>query len=1200
MHRNSHSKGASWVLTVAALGLLVALLLLQTPQTHAQQLHDVTVPSLQVVNVDGTSLILIYNELLDESSTPATTDYSVVVGSAAAANPSSVAVRGAEVALTLSTGAAMGDTVTLSYTKGTNPVKDLAGNEAVAETNRPVTNHTGATNDRPVFSSETITLTVDENTASGMNVGSAITVTGNTAGDTLTYSFPSTFFIFTIDSTGQVKTASALDFETVPSHVVPLYVRDNKGPTGGNDSIFDDSIKVTINVNDVNEPPVIGTVLLEGDRQEGTPTSQVLATYTANDPESGDTLTWSLGGADANDFTIGSQNGELRFSAVPDYESPADQDTNNAYHVTVQVSDGKNAQGGTDTTVDDTVDVTITVVNVNEAPEITSRGSTHTSISEPEGTSTTEILATYVADDPESGDTLSWTLSGDDAGDFNITPTGFLGELKFKAVPNFESPADNGGDNVYNVTVNVRDSKINTPGNTNGNSDSAVDDSINVVVTVTNEDEAGTLTLPGTITAGQAVTATLTDPDGNVSSESWVWSISDTQGGTFTPISGATFNPYTPVAADLGKYLKAAVTYMDPHGSGKTATSAASGPVQRGNVEPSFSSMTATRSVNENSAAGVNVGAAVSATPGDSDPLQYTLSGTDALSFDIVSTSGQIQTRSGVTYNYEAKSSYSVTVNVRDNRDSAGNTDSDDDDSITVTINLSNVDEPGTVTIAGVEEGGQELTASVTDIDGTVSSPTWQWARGASASGTFAPISGATNSTYTAVAADVNRYLRATASYTDPQGSGKSANAVTGRISASNNEPEFDDDSATRSVPENSGANVNVGSPVSTTDDDGDTLTYSLSGTDASSFTIDSGTGQIKTKNGITYNFESRFFYSVTVHVRDSKDAAGNANNSNDDDITVSINLTDVNEQPTIETTQTSISVAENQTSVLDYDAHDPDNDNNEAHDSANTLTWSVESADDGGFFEIGSTSGVLTFKNAPNFEDKQDAGNDNVYNVTVTVTDNGIDGARGSSNHLSVSKSLAVTVTDVNETPTLTSAPSSATFDENATGVVGTYIATDPDATTGTMIWDLMGNDAGDFNITSTVNGTAELTFKNSPDYERPDDTGSNNVYDITVRVRDNGSPTLEDTQAVAVTVNDLNETPVITGNAGPSFAEIEFDHTATASELVIGTYTATDDDNADNTGRPDHRVRRDGHGRGPLQRSTASTGVLSFSIEP
>ena len=442
----------------------------------------------------------------------------------------------------------------------------------------------------------------------------------------------------------------------------------------------------------------------------------------------------------------------------------------------------------------------------------------------------------------------------------------------------------------------------------------------------------------------------------------------------------------------------------------------------------------------------------------------------------------------------------------------------------------------------------------------------------------------------------------AKASYTDPQGSGKSASAVTGRISASNDEPEFDETSpASREFPENSGGSVNVGSPVAASDDDNDTLTYSFgTGGDESLFTIDSGTGQIKTKSGQNYNYESTSaILDVSVRVRDSKDAAGNPNTLTDDTINVIISLTDVNEQPAIDTTQTAISVAENQTSVLTYAASDVDNENNEAHDSANTLTWSVESADDGGFFEIGSSSGVLTFKNAPNFEDKQDAGNDNVYNVTVTVTDNGIDGNRGASNHLSISKSLAVTVTDVNETPTITSGPSTATFDENATGVIATYVATDPDATTGTMSWDLQGNDAGDFNITSNVNGTAELTFKSSPDYEGPDDTGGNNVYDVTVRVRDNGSPRLQDTQGVAVTVNDLNETPVVAGNAGPSFAEIEFDHTATASELVIGTYTATDDDNADNAGL--QTITFDVVGTDAAHFSIdGSTGVLSFSIQP
>ncbi|MCY3504793.1 MAG: cadherin domain-containing protein [Chloroflexi bacterium] len=1171
----------------------------QQAERPVRQNFDNTPPSLLVVNVDGTSLVLIYNELLNESSTPATTDFTVDIGGTDY-TPSSVVVRGVEVALTLSTGAASSDTVTLDYTIGSSPVQDDAAtpNNAPAFTAQQVTNHTGASNDRPTFTAETATLRIDENSTSGTNVG-AVIATDDDSGDTLTYSFPATFFIFTVGTnTGQFLTMAPLDFETTSSYVVPLYVRDSKSPSGDPDSIWDDSIKVTISVNDVNEPPTIGGTF-DPEVDENTTT---VGTYTVSDPDTANTHTWSIDSdtsveenQDGSLFEIGSTSGVLSFKDAPDYETPGSLATPpaNTYQVRLVATDSGSPA------LFDTFDVIVTVANVNEAPDITSTGSSHTSISKPEGTGPSDPLATYAADDPED-DTLTWTLGGPDAADFTINSS--TGALRFQALTDYEDPRDQGTDNTYNVTVRVRDSKINAAGSTNGNTDTAVDDTINVVVTITNIDEAGTVTLPGTITAGQAVTATLTDHDGTTSSVTWQWSRSDTALGTYTPISGATSNPYTPVAADVGKYLKATASYTDPHGSGKSATSAASSQVASGNVDPSFSTTTATRSVPENSGGGVHVGAVVAATDDDGDTLEYWLSGADASSFTILATSGQILTRSGITYDFESsKKSYTVIVNVSDEKDDAGNADMVTDDTITVTINLSNVDEPGTVTITGTEAGGETLTASVTDIDGTITNLTWQWALAASASGPFAPISGATNNTYTSVAVDVNRYLRATASYTDPQGSGKSASAVTGQIAASNNEPTFGVDGViTREVAENSGANVDVGAAVAASDDDtGDTLHYWLTGSDASSFTINSSTGQIKTKSGVSYNFENREFYDVSVNVRDNKDAAGNSNTNTDDMVSVIVNVTDINETPAITTPQTAISVAENQTSVLTYVATDPDNSNNEADDADNTLTWSVETADDGSFFEIGATSGVLTFKNAPNFEDKQDAGGDGVYNVTVTVTDNGIDGARGASNHLSISKSLAVTVTDVNETPTLTTAPSTATFDENATGVVATYIATDPDATTGTMVWDLSGNDAGDFNITSTVNGTAELTFKNPPDYEMPDDTGTNNVYDVTVRVRDNGSPRLEDTQSVQVTVNDLNERPVVSGNATPDFAEVEFDHTATASELVIGTYTATDDDNADNAGL--QTITFDLSGTDAAHFSIdSSTGVLSFSIEP
>ena len=84
----------------------------------------------------------------------------------------------------------------------------------------------------------------------------------------------------------------------------------------------------------------------------------------------------------------------------------------------------------------------------------------------------------------------------------------------------------------------------------------------------------------------------------------------------------------------------------------------------------------------------------------------------------------------------------------------------------------------------------------------------------------------------------------------------------------------------------------------------------------------------------------------------------------------------------------------------------------------------------------------------------------------------------------------LIVTVTDVNETPEITSGPATISKDENTptTEIIATYVATDPDvSSTGTMSWDLQGNDAGDFTITSTVNGTANLYFKNVPNYEVP-----------------------------------------------------------------------------------------------------------------
>ena len=146
--------------------------------------------------------------------------------------------------------------------------------------------------------------------------------------------------------------------------------------------------------------------------------------------------------------------------------------------------------------------------------------------------------------------------------------------------------------------------------------------------------------------------------------------------GTNAMISGLTANTLyqVQVQATSGE----GDSPWSPPGSGQTNTA--------GNTAPTFSSQTASRSVAENSAAGTNVGAPVTATDADSgDTLTYTLDGTDAVSFDIVSTSGQIQTTSGVTYDYETKSSYAVIVKADDGNGGSG--------TIMVTITVTDVDE---------------------------------------------------------------------------------------------------------------------------------------------------------------------------------------------------------------------------------------------------------------------------------------------------------------------------------------------------------------------------------------------------------------------------------------------------------------------------------------------------------------------------
>ena len=87
-------------------------------------------------------------------------------------------------------------------------------------------------------------------------------------------------------------------------------------------------------------------------------------------------------------------------------------------------------------------------------------------------------------------------------------------------------------------------------------------------------------------------------------------------------------------------------------------------------------------------------------------------------------------------------------------------------------------------------------------------------------------------------------------------------------VEPSNVAPEFADATTTRSIAENTAAGTNIGAPVAATDSNsGDVLVYSLGGTDATSFSIVAGTGQLQTSAALDY--EDKITYTVVVRATD-------------------------------------------------------------------------------------------------------------------------------------------------------------------------------------------------------------------------------------------------------------------------------------------------------------------------------------------
>ncbi len=978
---------------------------------------------------------------------------------------------------------------------------------------------------------------------------------------------------------------------TTPSHGTAAFKQDAKGVitytpmtnyngidtfkyiATGDENGYDEAT-VTVTVTPVNDAPVVTGDATVRYAENG---AAAVGTYTATDPDD-DVITGglTLSGADAGKFNISSA-GALNFTNPPDFENPADAGRDNVYNVTVSASDGSlsgtlavtitvtdvndvltaeddDATTKEDTAVDidvasndtgpdgatltftlrttpshgtaafkpdakgvitytpmtnyngidtfkyiatgdengyDEATVTVTVTPVNDEPVVT--GDATVRYAE----NGAAAVATYTATDPDD-DTITGglTLSGADAGKFNFSS----GALTFQTSPDFENPADAGGDNVYNVIVSA--------------SDGSLSGTLAVTITVTDVNEVLTVTGDATVEYAENGTAaiatyTATDPEG----ATVTWSLTGDDAEDFRVSSAGVLTFQTapdfenPKDKNTDNVYNVTVSASDGTLSGTlavqvTVTNVNEGPVVTGDATIRYA---------ENGTAAV---ATYTAADPDSNSVTWTLTGDDAEDFSI-NTDGALNflhrpdfenpTDAGGdnVYNVIVSASdgtlsgtLAVTITVTDVNDVL----TAEDDAATTKEDTS-VDIDVASNDIAPEGATLTFTLRTTPIHGTAA-----FKPGTTGIITYTPMTnynGIDTFEYIATG-DENGYDEAT---------------VTVTVTAVNDEPVVTGDATVRYA-ENGTAAV---ATYTATDPDSNSVTWTLTGDDAEDFSINTG-------GVLTFQTSPDFenpadaggdnVYNVIVSASD-----GTLSGT----LAVTITVTDVIEGPVI-TGDATISYAENGTAaVATYSVTDPE---------GATVTWSL-TGDDAEDFSV-NTDGVLTFQMAPDFENPADAGENNVYNVTVTATDSG---------GLSDSITVTITVTNVNEAPTV-SGSTAVRYAENGTAAVAAYTAADPEGAT--VTWSLTGDDAEDFSVSSS----GALTFQMAPDFETPKDKNTDNVYNVIVSASDGR---LSGTLAVQVTVTDVNEVLTAADDAVTTKEDTAVDINVASNDTAPGGATLT-----------------------------------------
>jgi|GEM_PF-4745070 len=329
---------------------------------------------------------------------------------------------------------------------------------------------------------------------------------------------------------------------------------------------------------------------------------------------------------------------------------------------------------------------------------------------------------------------------------------------------------------------------------------------------------------------------------------------------------------------------------------------------------------------------------------------------------------------------------------------------------------------------------------------------------------------------------------------------------------------EFDENPANGSI---------VGTMVATDPDAGQQLTWSFApgaGDLSRAFSINASTGRLTVIDRSRLNFESVPAFSLPIVVTDSASPALSAQ------AIAIILLRDVNEAPVV--LPSVYDINENAavgTSVGAVIATDED------AGGAN-VTFALTGSSVPGAFSVDSTTGEIRVANSSllNFEQS------GAITLNVTATEIGTS--------LTGSGTVTITLRDLNESPAISN-QSFAVAENSANGTaIGTVVASDPDAGQ-SLTYSITGSTLpGALALNSA---TGQITVANSSllNYEAA------TSISLTVSVADNGNPSLTASATVTVSLNNVNEAPVM---PDASFSVREYLN----SGLVAGTMTASDPD--------------------------------------